>query len=155
MDQEILNQVNDALVMIFNEILSIEEDALCRSQFSDLSVKEMHTIEAIGLKGDKKANQVAKKLNITPGTLSVSIQNLVKKGYVTKVRLAEDRRVTRLQLTKSGKLIYRLHRKFHMQMVRETLSGMTDSETKVLMSALDNLHHFLLEVKEETKHLDN
>lgn len=155
MDQEIFNQVNEILVMIFNEILSIEEDALSQSEFSDLSVKEMHTIEAIGLTGDQNANQVAKKLNITAGTLSVSIQNLVRKGYVNKVRLAEDKRVTRLELTESGKLVYRLHRKFHKKMVQETLKGMNAQETKALRSGLDNLHHFLLEVKEDSNYFDS
>src|SRR5699024_12639492 len=120
MDFETMTEVNDYLVMIFNEVLSIEEEALSQSEFSNLSIKEMHTIEAIGLSGDLSSNQVAKKLGVTAGTLSVSIQNLVKKNYVERVQSPEDRRVVKLKLSKSGKLIYRLHRKFHMDMVKRS-----------------------------------
>lgn len=152
MEHQTMTEVNDYLVMIFNEILSIEEEALSKSDFSDLSIKEMHTIEAIGLKGKLSSNQVAKKLSVTPGTLSVSIQNLVKKGYVERVQSPEDRRVVKLKLTKTGKLIYRLHRKFHMDMVKETLEGLDSNEAEVLIKGLQNLHEFLLAKKEEGNH---
>lgn len=146
-----MTEVNDYLVMIFNEVLSIEEDALSKSEFSDLSIKEMHTIETIGLKGNLSSNQVSKILSVTPGTLSVSIQNLVKKGYVERVQSLKDRRVVKLKLTKTGKLIYRLHHKFHMDMVKETLEGLDSHEAEVLIKGLKNLHEFLLVKKEEGK----
>ena len=43
-----LETVNDYLVSVFNDILTIEESELKKSQFNDLSITEMHTIEAIG-----------------------------------------------------------------------------------------------------------
>lgn len=148
---ETINEINEYLVMIFNEILLIEEDALKQSEFSDLTIKEMHTIEAIGLNGNLSSSEVAKRLSVTVGTLSVSVQNLVKKGYVERVRLPEDRRVVNLRLTKRGKLLYRLHRKFHLNMVNQTLSGLNDSEALALQKGLRNLHTFLDEIKTKTK----
>lgn len=44
-----LKTVNDYLVSVFNDILTIEESELKKSQFKDLSITEMHTIEAIGM----------------------------------------------------------------------------------------------------------
>lgn len=44
-----LETVNDYLVSVFNDILVIEESELKKSQFKDLSITEMHTIEAIGM----------------------------------------------------------------------------------------------------------
>ncbi|QTJ32226.1 MarR family winged helix-turn-helix transcriptional regulator [Dolosigranulum pigrum] len=151
MDHQTMNEVNEYLVMIFNEVLSIEEEAISRSEFSDLSVKEMHTIEAIGLSGDLNSAQVAKCLDITPGTLTVSIQNLVKKGYVTRVKSETDRRVVKLALTKRGKLIYRLHHKFHMRMVEESLTGFDPEEAQVLIRGLRNLHEFLNDLKNQQR----
>src|SRR5699024_9264129 len=104
---------------------------------------EMHTIEAIGITGMPSSSEVARKLSVTIGTLSVSVQNLVKKGYVERIRLPEDRRVVRLKLTKRGKLLYRLHRKFHLNMVEETLQGLENNEAEVLIKGLRNLHTFL------------
>ncbi|HGI5254006.1 TPA: MarR family transcriptional regulator, partial [Streptococcus pyogenes] len=42
------DKINQYLVDIFNRILVIEEMSLKTSQFSDVSLKEMHTIEIIG-----------------------------------------------------------------------------------------------------------
>ncbi|MDO4432346.1 MAG: MarR family transcriptional regulator [Aerococcaceae bacterium] len=143
MDHSIIEEINHYIVMIFNEILVIEEGSLKQSQFSDLSIKEMHTIEAIGLSGTLSSSEVAKKLSITMGTLTVAINNLVKKGYVERVNLPEDRRVVRLQLTKRGKLLYRLHHKFHMNMVHKTLTDLATEEAEALIKGLRNLHQFL------------
>ena len=42
-------QINQLLVDVFNDILVIEESELKKSQFNDLSITEMHTIEAISM----------------------------------------------------------------------------------------------------------
>ncbi|MBA5728828.1 MarR family transcriptional regulator [Aerococcaceae bacterium INB8] len=149
MDKGTVTRINDYLVQIFNEVLLIEENSLRQSEFSDLTIKEMHTIEAIGLEGDLSSSQVAEKLSVTKGTLSVSIQNLVTKGYVERVRLEEDRRVVRLKLSKKGKLLFRLHRKFHLDMVRDTITGLDQEEAEMLIKGLGNLHNFLNDIKEK------
>lgn len=95
-----LETVNDYLVSVFNDILTIEESELKKSQFNDLSITEMHTIEAIGMYKKKTSSEVAKELSITVGTLTVAINNLVKKGYVERLRSEDDRRVVKLGLTK-------------------------------------------------------
>ena len=148
-NHQVLNELNGYLVSIFNEVLTIEEESLRKSDFSDLSIKEMHTIEAIGLSGELSSNQVAKKLQVTAGTLSISIQNLVKKDYVERIRLEKDRRVVRLKLTKRGKLLYRLHRKFHMNMVKSTIEDFDPEEAEVLVKGLKNLHGFLSDLKDD------
>lgn len=148
MDHSTIFEMNEFLVSIFNEILLIEETSLKMSEFSDLSIKEMHTIEAIGLGGNLSSSEVAKKIAITMGTLSVSIQNLVKKGYVERVSSPSDRRVVLLKLTKRGKLLYRIHRKFHLNMVSETLNGMAPEEAATLVKGLRNLHRFLDNAKQ-------
>ena len=90
------------LVSIFNEILLIEETSLKMSEFSDLSIRKMHTIEAIGLGGNLSSSEVAKKIAITMGTLSVSIQNLVKKRLCWACVLTQRSPVVLLKLTKRG-----------------------------------------------------
>ncbi|MBZ6528265.1 winged helix-turn-helix transcriptional regulator [Aerococcaceae bacterium DSM 111021] len=149
MENRTVTQINEYLVQIFNEVLLIEEYSLKQSEFSDLTIKEMHTIEAIGLEGDLSSSQVAEKLSVTKGTLSVSIQNLVTKGYVERVRLEEDRRVVRLKLSNKGKLLFRLHRKFHLDMVRDTIEGLEKEEAEMLIKGLGNLHNFLNDIKEK------
>ncbi|MEY8446001.1 fatty acid biosynthesis transcriptional regulator FabT [Enterococcus ratti] len=142
-----LKTVNDYLVSVFNDILTIEESELKKSQFKDLSITEMHTIEAIGMYKKKTTSEVAKELSITVGTLTTAINKLVKKGYVERIRSEDDRRVVKLGLTKKGKLLYRVHQHFHREMVKNILDGMAIEEQHVLLAALKNLHDFLRDYK--------
>ncbi|MBP1041935.1 MarR family winged helix-turn-helix transcriptional regulator [Vagococcus allomyrinae] len=138
-----LEKVNAYLVTVFNDILTIEESELRKSQFDDISIKEMHTIEAIGLHKERTSSEVAKSLSVTVGTLTVAINNLEKKGYVERVRSDADRRVVRLKLTNRGRLFYRVHQLFHKKMVEAALGDMNEDEKKALIRGLRNLHGFL------------
>ncbi|MDN6618014.1 MAG: MarR family transcriptional regulator, partial [Enterococcus sp.] len=59
----------------------------------------------------------------------------------------DDRRVVKLGLTKKGRLIFRVHQHFHMQMVKSILEGMDSEESVALQKALENLHDFLQDYK--------
>ena len=135
--------INGLMSDVFNDILKIEEVTLRRGPFSDVSVTEVHTVEAIGMYAQITASEAAKRLNITAGTLTVAVNNLEKKGYVTRFRDEEDRRLVKLGLTKKGRLLYRVHERFHLQMVRACITGLSAEEEKVLVSAFRGLHAFL------------
>lgn len=140
-----MNVLNELLVDIFNDILTIEQNAIQSGKFKDLSVTEMHTIEAIGMYTQKTMSEVANKLDITVGTLTIAINNLVKKEYVKRGKSEKDRRIVYIELTKRGKLAYRIHEKFHLDMIKETISGLTDKEEEILMTSLEKLNIFFKE----------
>ncbi|MBS5951415.1 MAG: MarR family transcriptional regulator [Clostridium sp.] len=143
--------VNELLVKIFNEILQIEEKTLKSGYFSDLSVREMHTIEAIGSKSKRMMSEVAQDLGITVGTLTTSINRLIKKGYVERSRIEEDRRVVLVELTKKGKVANRLHERFHNEMVKKMMDGLLDDEKEVLIRSLNKLNKYFIEKCESIK----
>ncbi|MCY6485285.1 MarR family transcriptional regulator [Clostridium aestuarii] len=142
MNKSIKNVLNELLVDTFNEILTIEQMALKSGRLNDLSATEIHTIEAIGMYIPRAMSEVANDLGITVGTLSTAINNLVKKGYVERKRDEKDRRVVKITLTKKGKLAYRVHEKFHSDMIKETIKGLSEEEEKVLAGALGKLNEF-------------
>lgn len=137
-----VNVLNELLVDIFNDILTIEQRALNSGKFSDLSVTEIHTIEAIGMYIPRTMSEVAQSLKITVGTLTVAINNLAKKEYVERKRSEEDRRIVYIQLTRKGKVAYRIHEKFHSDMVKSTIEDLTEEEEKILINSLEKLNHF-------------
>lgn len=137
--------LNELLVDTFNDILTIEQKALQSGMFSDISVTEIHTIEAIGMYGSKTMSEVANILDITVGTLTTAVSHLVRKEYVIRTKSEEDRRVVYISLTKKGKLAFRVHEKFHMDMVKATVDGLQEEEEKILIKSLDKLNHFFKE----------
>ncbi|MFC3928631.1 fatty acid biosynthesis transcriptional regulator FabT [Streptococcus caprae] len=141
-----IKQINDHLVDIFNRILVIEENSLKVSQFSDVSLKEMHTIEIIGKSDRVTPSDIARELLLTLGTVTTSLNKLEKKGYIERTRSEQDRRVVYLSLTSKGRLLDRLHGKFHRNMVKHITEGMDESEVETLGRGLSNLYTFLEEL---------
>ncbi|MDO4339095.1 MAG: MarR family transcriptional regulator [Eubacteriales bacterium] len=134
--------INDVLVNLFNDILDIEEKALITSEYNDISVKDMHIIEAIGMNESKSMSVVAKAISVTVGTLTIAVNNLVKKGYVRRVRSEEDRRVVLISLSEKGEKAYLHHKTFHDKMVLAVLKDLSYEETEVLTKALAKLQKF-------------
>lgn len=141
------SRINEYLTTIFNNVLIIEESTLRSSQFSDVSIKEMHTIDVIGDKKGATPSDVSRTLMVTLGTVTTSLNNLERKGYIERVRSTKDRRVVHLYLTKKGRLLYRLHQRFHRRMVRKITEDMDEKEYKVMKKGLTKLYQFLEELK--------
>ena len=117
---------NNLLVMLFNEILDVEQKALITGNFKEISINDMHII-------------------VTMGTLTTAINNLVKKGYVTRVRSAEDKRVVLISLTDKGRSAYEKHADFHRRMVQTVMDGFQGEELDVLAAALEKLRAYFRE----------
>ena len=90
---EAYKAINDVLVNLINEIWELEEKAIITEEFKDLTNNDMHVIEAIGLGEGRNMSSIAKKLNITVGTLTTAVNSLVNKKYAVRRRSEEDRRV--------------------------------------------------------------
>ena len=128
-------KINKGLIKVYSGILWIEENELRKSTFNDLTIKEMHAIDAITMYNHQTISQVAEKLHLTPGTMTSMADRLIRKGYVERIRDKDDRRIVRLRLTKRGRVLYRAHRAFHNMMVERFLKGMNDEEMKVVKNA--------------------
>ena len=140
---------HDILVNLFQEIMDIEEKALITAEFKNISVNDMHIIEAIGTGEPKNMSTVAKLMSVTVGTLTIAINNLVKKGYVSRVRSEEDRRVVLIFLTEKGKRAYQHHREFHDGMVKALVEGLDEGQQKILVKSLLNVRTFFDSYKKD------
>lgn len=140
------DKINDYLVDIFNRVQVIEEMSLKTSQFNDVSLKEMHTIEIIGKHANVTPTDIARELMLTLGTVTTSLNKLETKGYIERRRSKLDRRVVHLTLTKKGRLLNRLHQKFHKTMVAQIIEDMNEEEMNALLRGLGSLHNFLEEL---------
>lgn len=136
------DKINDIFVKLFRNIMDIEEKAIITGDFKDITNHDMHVIEAIGIDDAKNMSTVAKALSVTVGTLTISMNSLVKKGYVDRKRSDFDRRVVLISLTEKGRNAYRHHEKFHEEMVQATLAGLKKEEVDVLVKSLTNLETF-------------
>lgn len=140
-------KINDVLVHLFNEIWKLEEDAIITDEFKDISNNDMHIIEAVGLGDGDTMSSIAKKLNITAGSLTTSMNSLVNKKYVARERSEEDRRVVYIKLLAKGVKAYNHHKDFHEQMTNAVIDNLEKDEVAVLVRTLDSLSTFFRQYK--------
>ena len=138
----------ESLLSIFDNVLLTEEMALSKGYFSDLSIAELHTINAIGPYEARTMTETANILGITIGTLTVAVDRLVKKKYVERQRDTKDRRIVRISLTRQGKLAYRMQSKFHRVLAKRIFDPLSEDERKLLTKTIEEIDAF---VKEQYK----
>ena len=136
-------KLNDFLVDTFNSILLWEEKAL--SQLENLSVREMHVIEAVSRLEKLQKNtmsQVASRLHISSGALTTSVNTLIKKGYLKRSADPNDRRIVLVFVTELGQKAEAIHEKFHSTMIEHVAGSMSEEDIDRLNSALEGLSEF-------------
>lgn len=131
--------LNTLLIKLFRDIMNIEEEALITGEFTDITINDMHVIEAIGTGEPKPSSVVAKALSVTMGTLTKSIDRLTRNKYVLRERSDEDKRLVLLSLTEKGKRADAHHQQFHQEMIRAAMAQFNDQEAKILLESLGGL----------------
>lgn len=141
--------INTMLVNTFHEILELEEKAIITDQFKDLTNNDMHIIEVIGPDTKVRMSDIARKLNITVGSLTTSMNSLVNKGYVARERGDSDRRVVNIYLLDKGKAAFSHHKQFHEEMTDALMNALTAEELKIWVKSLDALTAFFQSHKDK------
>lgn len=147
---DIASTLNEVLVKLFRDITTIEEQVIKTGEYKELSVNDMHVIEAVDIHEPKNMTSVARALSVTTGTLTISVNGLVKKGFVERTRSEEDRRVVLISLTDKGRKAFAQHQRFHQQMIDAVVEGLSAQEQVILEKALRNANRFFREIGKKT-----
>ena len=129
------------LIVEFYEKLSSWEDSVVRD--SGLTTAQAHTIEIVGHAGSIKMKDLAQKIGVTTGTLTVGIDRLEKKNLLIRKPHERDRRSYLIELTPQGEKCFREHHNFHLQMTRELVSDLSNEEQtafgKIIQKMLEKI----------------
>lgn len=113
-------------IVEFYEKLSNWEHEVVRD--SDLTPGQMHAIEIVGHEGSLRMKELAEKLGVTTGTLTVAVDRLEKKGLLERKPHETDRRSYRVVLTAAGAVHFARHHEFHLKLTEELVAGLTPEE---------------------------
>jgi len=140
--------LNDLFVDIFNQVLALEKKIFEQDKnFRDISITETHVLEAIRKCEPPTMGTIAAKLQITPGTLTSSVNKLIDKGYVNRHRSEIDRRIVTLSLTEKGESVFQLHEEFHRDLVEAAVADLENRDD--LKKALQSMHRFFQKIKDK------
>lgn len=130
--------INELLVEVFNQILSIEQQNL-KERGVKISMNEVHVLEAIQKENEPTMSKIARRLRITVGTLTTAINRLVTKGYCERFSNDGDRRKVFIRLTAKALEVLRVHEQFHEEMIDAVIEDLHLDENHVLIESLENL----------------
>lgn len=139
--------INQVLVTLFNNILRIEENAL---RLRDLSIREIHVIEAVCTAEDTRTTALAQSLHITTGSFSVAASTLERKGYLFREREREDRRVTDIRPTEKALAIQKRHEDFHKEMTNAVIDILSPEELNTVIKALEGIDRYFVSKEMES-----
>ncbi len=141
---EFANHLNSILVETYHNIVRVEEDFLRNNHKINLSIREMHLVEYVGMdkENGKTISEIAEYLKVAKPSVTVAVMKLVKKGYLIKEGSDSDGRVVRVMLTKAGRVVEAYHHMYHIGMVQEIEKGFDDEEQEVLIHAIKKLNEF-------------
>lgn len=121
-------------IVEFYEKLSSWEHEVVRG--SDLTPNQMHAIEIIGHEKSLRMKELAEKLGVTTGTLTVTVDRLEQKGLIERQPHETDRRSYRVVLTPEGKKHFKKHHEFHVKLTEEIVSALTPEELECFSAVL-------------------
>jgi DNA-binding MarR family transcriptional regulator len=139
--ENVKETLNELLVDLFNHILVLEEKNLHDRGIS-LSMTEVHTLENIQKSKTKTMSDVARLQLITQGTLTVAVNRLQKKGYVSRLQDLQDKRIIRLSLTAKALDVLAIHEKFHEEMIDSFISDLKIDQDVALITSLRRIMEY-------------
>jgi len=153
---EFSRELNQLLVCTYRDVGKLEEGMLHSVSGMEVSIGELHLMEAIGEAKDRGLLicELAQRVELTPPTVTVAINKLALKGYVLKAKSTQDKRSVIVTLTRLGKKVNAAHRYFHEQMVRNIEKLLTPAEREGMLRGMQTLNCFFHDALEEIERKD-
>jgi MarR family transcriptional regulator, 2-MHQ and catechol-resistance regulon repressor len=118
----------------FQALLPHAAQSIKRTGDSDFRV-----LEALLHKGSLPVNTIGPKVWLTPGSISVAVDRLVKKGLVWRKDHPDDRRVRRVELTPKGRALITRGFAEHAAVMEDVANALSKNERLTLLRLLKKL----------------
>ena len=150
-------ELNQLLVCTYRDVGKLEEGMLHSVSGMEVSIGELHLMEAIGESKDRGllVCELAQRVDLTPPTVTVAINKLALKGYVLKTKSTVDKRSVIVTLTRTGKKVNAAHRYFHEQMVRNIEKLLSPAEREGMLRGMQTLNNFFRNALGEMERKDD
>ena len=133
--EQSLDSLSATVVELFDRLSNWEQSVV---EGTGLPLPHMHVIEVLGNNPElRRMRDLADRLGITTGTLTVTVDKLEKAGLVQRVANPEDRRSWLIELTSEGKALQAAHSKYHRALVREACADFDTQELAAFSRLLE------------------
>ena len=120
-----------------------ELEVTALSEFSNLSVTQIHYLDTIRHLNKPTISELAKHQHVTKPTATFALDRLEQSGYIKKVPSKEDGRVSNIHLTEKGLRISDLHDEIHQGYAEYFKEALNGKELKLLVGLMNKVVGYL------------
>lgn len=129
-------RLSHQLVEFYEKISSWEQDVV---KSSGLSTAQMHTIEIVGHAVSLRMKELAGKMGVTTGTLTVMVDRLEEQGLLRRTPHETDRRSWLVELTEEGSTLFDQHHQYHLRLTEEITATLSSQEQELFTVLLEKI----------------
>jgi MarR family 2-MHQ and catechol resistance regulon transcriptional repressor len=119
----------------------------------DLGESDFRVLEALLHKGPMPVNAIGPKVDLNPGSVSVAVDRLYKKGLVSREECRSDRRVRTVSLTEKGKQVFDPLFRRHSALIKGVFEDASAEELQQLETVLKKIGRRAESLAETQGHL--
>ncbi len=140
-DQETL-QINQALFSLTNayQVRMARENP---PEQTGMTLYDCAVLMVIGQSAPIQSSELARRMDVTPSTISTYVRRLTQKELVRMERDPHDRRTWWLHLTENGQVAYQFIIAGTVHYTRDFLTALSEEEQKTLHALLQKTAHAL------------
>src|SRR3989454_12711771 len=112
-----------------------------------LGDSDFRVLEVLLHKGPLPVNTIGPKVWLTPGSISVAVDRLVRKGLVSRKDHPDDRRVRRVELTPKGRALIARGFQEHAGAMKDVAGALSKNERLTLLRLLKKLGKHAVEIR--------
>lgn len=104
-----------------------------------LGESDFRVLEILLHKGPMPVNAIGPKVYLNPGSVSVAVDRLYKKGFVNRDECSEDRRVRTVSLTEKGRQMFVPLFRRHTALIKRAFQDVSAEELEQLEVVLKKI----------------
>ncbi len=112
---------------------------LLSGDLKGFTLRQLYYIELINKHENINVSELAKMLDVKKSTISIAINQLIKRNIVTKNQSIIDKRFYFLQLTPQGKDIMKIHMKVHKDAIKQILKILNQNEVEYFIKTVNKI----------------
>jgi len=120
----------------FQALFPHAEESIRRTKLGD---SDFRVLEVLFHKGSLPVNTIGPKVWLTPGSISVAVDRLVKRGLVSRKDHPDDRRVRQVELTPKGRALISQGFGEHAAAMENVAAVLSKNERLTLLRLLKKL----------------
>src|ERR1700740_901345 len=100
---------------------------------------DFRVLEVLRHKGPMPVNAIGPKVDLNPGSVSVAVDRLYKKGFVSRAECSSDRRIRTVSLTEKGREMFTPLFRRHAALIKHAFQDVSSEELQLLNGVIEKI----------------